>query len=70
MPRSPLPRTLLAILPILGALLTGAAAMQAWPLPLSLVSMAVVASAAAVIYWSSPLQAPAAAPAPVPGAAR
>jgi diguanylate cyclase (GGDEF)-like protein len=58
MPRSPLPRTLLAILPILGALLTGVAATEAWPLPLSLLAMAVIASAAAVIYWSAPLHAP------------
>lgn len=57
MPRSPLPRTLLAILPILGALLTSVAAIEAWPLPLSLFAMAVVASASAVIYWSAPLHA-------------
>jgi diguanylate cyclase (GGDEF)-like protein len=62
MPRSPLPRTLFAILPILGALLTGVAAIEAWPLPLSLLAMAVVASASAVIYWSAPLHATAPAP--------
>jgi diguanylate cyclase (GGDEF)-like protein len=55
MPRSPIPRTLLAILPILGALLAAYAAHQDWPIPLSLLAMAVVASAAAVIYWSAPL---------------
>jgi diguanylate cyclase (GGDEF)-like protein len=55
MPRSPLPRTLLAILPIFGALLAALAAHQGWPIPLSLFAMAVVASASAVIYWSAPL---------------
>jgi diguanylate cyclase (GGDEF)-like protein len=55
MPRSPLPRTLFAILPILGALLAALAAHQDWPIPLSLFAMAVVASASAVIYWSAPL---------------
>lgn len=55
MPRSPLPRTLFAILPILGALLAALAAHQNWPLPLSLFTMAVVASTSAVIYWSAPL---------------
>src|ERR1700757_1528458 len=55
MPRSPLPRTLLAILPIFGALLAALAAHQRWPIPLSLFAMAVVASASAVIYWSAPL---------------
>jgi diguanylate cyclase (GGDEF)-like protein len=55
MPRSPLPRTLLAILPILGALLAALAAHQNWPIPLSLFAMAMVASASAVIYWSAPL---------------
>jgi diguanylate cyclase (GGDEF)-like protein len=55
MPRSPLPRTLFAILPILGALLAALAAHQNWPIPLSLFAMAVVASASAVIYWSAPL---------------
>jgi diguanylate cyclase (GGDEF)-like protein len=55
MPRSPLQRTLFALLPILGALLAALAAHQGWPIPLSLVTMAVVASAAAVIYWSAPL---------------
>jgi diguanylate cyclase (GGDEF)-like protein len=57
MPRSPLPRTLLAILPILGALLAARAAQEAWPIPLSLLAMAVIASAAAVIYWSAPIDA-------------
>jgi len=55
MPRSPIPRTLLAILPIVGALLAAYAAHQDWPFPFSLLAMAVVASAAAVIYWSAPL---------------
>jgi uncharacterized membrane protein len=55
MPRSPLTRTLLAILPIFGALLAALAAHQRWPIPLSLFAMAVVASASAVIYWSAPL---------------
>ena len=55
MPRSPLPRSLLAILPIFGALLAALAAHQGWPIPLSLFAMAVVASASAVIYWSGPL---------------
>jgi diguanylate cyclase (GGDEF)-like protein len=55
MPRSPIPRTLLAILPVLGALLAAYAAHQHWPIPLSLLAMAVIASAAAVIYWSAPL---------------
>jgi diguanylate cyclase (GGDEF)-like protein len=55
MPRSPLPRTLLAILPIFGALLAALAAHKAWPIPLSLFAMAVVASSSAVIYWSAPL---------------
>jgi diguanylate cyclase (GGDEF)-like protein len=62
MPRSPLPRTLLAILPIMGALLAAVAAAEAWPLPLTLSAMAVVVSASAVIYWSAPLHAPAASP--------
>lgn len=55
MPRSPVPRTLFAILPILGALLAALAAHQDWPIPLSLFAMAVVASASAVIYWSAPV---------------
>jgi diguanylate cyclase (GGDEF)-like protein len=55
MPRSPFPRTLLAILPIVGALLAAYAAHQDWPIPLSLLAMAVVASASTVIYWSAPL---------------
>jgi diguanylate cyclase (GGDEF)-like protein len=55
MPRSPLPRTLFAMLPILGALLAAFAAHRNWPIPLSLLAMAVVALAAAVIYWSAPL---------------
>ncbi len=55
MPRSPLPRTLFAILPILGALLAAFAAHRNWPIPLSLLAMATVAFAAAVIYWSAPL---------------
>jgi diguanylate cyclase (GGDEF)-like protein len=55
MPRSPLPRTLLAILPIFGALLAALAAHKGWPIPLSLFAMAVVASSSAVIYWSAPL---------------
>jgi diguanylate cyclase (GGDEF)-like protein len=56
MPRSPLPRTLLAILPIFGALLAALAANKGWPIPLSLFAMAVVASSSAVIYWSAPLE--------------
>ena len=55
MPRSPLPRTLFAMLPILGALLAAFATHRNWPIPLSLLAMAVIASAAAVIYWSAPL---------------
>jgi diguanylate cyclase (GGDEF)-like protein len=55
MTRSPLPRTLFAILPIVGAFLAALAAHQNWPIPLSLSAMAVVASASAVIYWSAPL---------------
>jgi diguanylate cyclase (GGDEF)-like protein len=55
MTRSPLPRTLFAILPIVGAVLAALAAHQNWPIPLSLSAMAVVASASAVIYWSAPL---------------
>jgi diguanylate cyclase (GGDEF)-like protein len=55
MPRSPLPRTLFAMLPILGALLAALAAHRNWPIPLSLLAMAVIALAAAVIYWSAPL---------------
>jgi diguanylate cyclase (GGDEF)-like protein len=55
MPRSPLPRTLFAMLPILGALLAALAAHRNWPIPLSLLAMAVIAVAAAVIYWSAPL---------------
>ncbi|HEY3989407.1 MAG TPA: GGDEF domain-containing protein [Acidobacteriaceae bacterium] len=55
MPRSPLPRTLLALLPILGALLAAFAAHKDLPIPLSLLTMTVIASASAVIYWSAPL---------------
>jgi len=55
MTRSPLPRTLFAILPVLGSVLAALAAHQNWPIPLSLSAMAVVASASAVIYWSAPL---------------
>lgn len=55
MPRSPLPRTLFAVLPILGALLAALAAHQDWSIPISLFAMAVVASTSAVIYWSAPL---------------
>jgi diguanylate cyclase (GGDEF)-like protein len=43
------------MLPILGALLAALAAHRNWPIPLSLVAMAVIALAAAVIYWSAPL---------------
>jgi diguanylate cyclase (GGDEF)-like protein len=43
------------MLPILGALLAAFAAHRNWPIPLTLLVMAVVASAAAVIYWSAPL---------------
>ncbi len=55
MPRSPLPRTLLAILPILGALLAARAGRDGWPILLSLIAMAAIAAASAVIYWSAPL---------------
>jgi diguanylate cyclase (GGDEF)-like protein len=55
MPRSPLLRTSLAILPIFGALLAALAEHKGWPIPLSLFAMAVVASSSAVIYWSAPL---------------
>jgi diguanylate cyclase (GGDEF)-like protein len=55
MPRSPLSRTLFAMLPTLGALLAALAAHRNWPIPLSLLAMAVIALAAAVIYWSAPL---------------
>jgi diguanylate cyclase (GGDEF)-like protein len=55
MPRSPLLRTSLAILPIFGALLAALAEHKSLPIPLSLVAMAVVASSSAVIYWSAPL---------------
>jgi diguanylate cyclase (GGDEF)-like protein len=55
MPRSPLPRTLFAILPILGALLAAFAAHRDWPIPLGMLAMGVVASASAVIYWSAPV---------------
>jgi diguanylate cyclase (GGDEF)-like protein len=50
-----LPRTFFAMLPILGALLAAFAALKDWPLPLSLLAMAVIASACAVIYWSAPI---------------
>ena len=43
------------MLPILGALLAALAALKDWPLPLSLLAMAVIASACAVIYWSAPV---------------
>jgi diguanylate cyclase (GGDEF)-like protein len=43
------------MLPILGALLAAFAAHKDWPLPLSLLAMAVIALAAAVIYWSAPV---------------
>ena len=55
MPRSPLPRTFFATLPILGALLATFAGVKDWPLPLSLLAMTVIASACALIYWSAPL---------------
>ena len=55
MPRSPLLRTSLAILPIFGALLAALAEHKGLPIPLSLFAMAVVASSSAVIYWSAPL---------------
>jgi diguanylate cyclase (GGDEF)-like protein len=55
MPRSPLLRTVFAILPIFGGLLAALAAHQGWPIPLSLFAMAVVAFSSAVIYWSAPL---------------
>jgi len=43
------------MLPILGALLAALAGHRNWPIPLSLLAMAVIALAAAVIYWSAPL---------------
>lgn len=55
MPRSPLLRTSLAILPIFGALLAALAEHRNWPIPFSLFAMAVIASSSAVIYWSAPL---------------
>jgi diguanylate cyclase (GGDEF)-like protein len=55
MPRSPLMRTSLAIIPIYGALLAALAEHKGWPIPLSMFAMAVVASSSAVIYWSAPL---------------
>lgn len=55
MPRSPLLRTLFALLPIAGALLAALAGHWNWSVPLSLVAMAVVACASAAIYWSAPL---------------
>ncbi len=55
MPRPPLQRTLYAILPIAGALLAALAGYRGWPIALSLLAMAVIASASAVIYWSAPL---------------
>jgi diguanylate cyclase (GGDEF)-like protein len=55
MPRAPFPRTLLALLPIIGALLAALAGQKGWPILLSLIAMAVVASGSAVIYWSAPL---------------
>jgi diguanylate cyclase (GGDEF)-like protein len=62
MPRSPLLRTSLAILPIFGALMAALAAQQGWPIPLSLLTMAVVAFSSSVIYWSAPLSRRTAAP--------
>jgi diguanylate cyclase (GGDEF)-like protein len=56
MPRSPLPRTIYAMLPILGALLAALAAHRDWPIPLSLLAMATIALASALIYWSAPLK--------------
>ncbi|HEX6771070.1 MAG TPA: GGDEF domain-containing protein [Acidobacteriaceae bacterium] len=55
MPRAPFPRTPLALLPIIGALLAALAGHKDWPILLSLISLAVVASGSAVIYWSAPL---------------
>jgi diguanylate cyclase (GGDEF)-like protein len=55
MPRQPLQRTFFAMLPIAGALLAALAGHRGWPIMLSLVAMAVIASASAVIYWSAPL---------------
>lgn len=56
MPRPPFQRTLFATLPILGALLAALAGYERWPILLSLVAMAVVAVASAIIYWSAPLE--------------
>lgn len=55
MPRAPFPRILLALLPILGALLAALAGHKDWPILLSLISIVAVASGSAVIYWSAPL---------------
>jgi diguanylate cyclase (GGDEF)-like protein len=55
MPRQPLQRTFFAMLPIAGALLAALAGHRGWPMALSLLAMAVIASASAVIYWSAPL---------------
>ena len=55
MTRSPLPRTLFALLPIFGVLLAAFAAHKDWPIPLSLLAMTVIALASAVIYWSAPI---------------
>lgn len=65
MPRPPLLRTLFALLPVIGAMLAALAGARAWPTAVTLLAMLVTASAAAVIYWSAPLQ-PAAAQSDAP----
>ncbi len=55
MPRTIVTRSLLALLPILGAAFAALAGMQGWPALPSLLAMVAVACASAVIYWSRPL---------------
>ncbi len=57
MSRTPLTRTLLATLPVCGALLSGIAGMRGWPIPLSVLAMATVAAACSAIYWPVPAKA-------------
>lgn len=55
MPRNTLMRSLLALLPLLGATFAALAGMQGWPALPSLLAMILVACASAIIYWSGPL---------------
>ncbi len=55
MPRTPFSRTLFALLPLAGAALAVAASAMGWPTLLSLLAMATITAACAVIYWSAPL---------------